>query len=58
MGARNVEVTTFRETRETPEIVEQLFARPKARRICAPGDGEVPDRHCENLMQFDHSFNG
>lgn len=40
MGARNVEVTTFRETDETPEIVGQLFARPKARRICALNEGK------------------
>lgn len=40
MGALSVEVTTFRETDETPEIVRQLFARPKARRICARGDDE------------------
>lgn len=57
MGARNVEVTTFRETDETPKIVRQLFARPKARRICARGDGKHRGRHRENLTEFDHSFN-
>jgi len=49
MGARNVEVTTFRETDETPEIVGQLFARPKARRICALGGG----KHGPSPREFD-----
>jgi len=49
MGARNVEVTTFRETDETPEIVGQLFARPKARRICALGG----EKHGPSPREFD-----
>jgi len=40
---------TFRETNETPEIVRQLFARPKARRICARGDG----KHGPSSWEFD-----
>jgi len=49
MGACNVEVTTFREMNETLEIVRQLFARPKARRICARGDG----KHGPSSWEFD-----